>query len=179
MPRIKGRIYLISLIILIIIVIFFTALDIIYEEQIIHLLNYIYNRPLLSRILVLYIILLVFIIVLFFSQMTKKSNAVSYYERLLKMLIGEKLQHFKCPKCKEYFTFKNLKINENRSFIITCPCCGEIGKIPQKQKSPQIKFECKKCGEQVSIWSDLSKSTRRVQIYSCPYCGEKHSMKSS
>ena len=109
--------------------------------------------------------------------MTKKTKAVSYYERILKRLIGDKLQHFKCPKCNEFFTFKNLKGNDNRSFVITCPCCGEIGMIPPKSKSPEIKFECKNCGEQVSIWSEVSKSPNAVQVYSCPYCGEKHSMK--
>jgi len=178
MSSIKRKTSLIVLIILIIIVVFFTLRDIVYEKQLIELLDFIIERQLLLRTLVLYGILIIFVVVLIFSQMTKKSEVVLYYEKIFKKLLGNKLQHFKCPKCNEFFTVKKLKGNNGKSFVITCPCCGEIGMIPPKPKSAEIKFKCVNCGEQVSLWAEETKSYQDLKVSSCPYCGEKQSMKS-
>jgi len=179
MSSIKSKIPLIVLIILLIIVIFFTSIDIIYEKQIFDLLDFIIMRQFLLRTLTLYVILIIFVIVLLFSQRTKKSKEISYIEKIFKKMLGNKLQHFKCPNCNEFFTVKNLKGNEGRSFVITCPCCGEIGRIKLKPKSKEIKFKCVNCGEQVSIWAEKTKSPHDIVVYSCPYCGERQSMKST
>ena len=70
---------------------------------------------------------------------------------------------------------------------MTCPDCGIIGKISSsppviveeipEQKSENIKFKCKSCGERVSIWAEGTDLVQDIQIYSCPYCGEKQFMK--
>ena len=39
------------------------------------------------------------------------------------------------------------------------------------------RFECRNCGEQVSIWPGESESSKKVKVYSCPYCGKKQTMK--
>ena len=41
------------------------------------------------------------------------------------------------------------------------------------------KFTCNKCGEFISIWAEGVDLFSNVQIYSCPYCGQKKSMSSS
>jgi len=114
-----------------------------------------------------------------------------------------KLYHFKCPNCQGIFAIKKSSRNNKKPFTLTCPDCGTIGKISSsppvvieeipEQKSENIKFKCKNCGEKVSIWAegtDLVQDiqiyscpyegtdlVQDIQIYSCPYCGEKQSMK--
>ena len=92
--------------------------------------------------------------------------------------MGSKLHYFKCPKCNEIIAIKKLKSKDDSSFITACPCCGTIGRIPPMPKSSEVKFECKNCGEQVSIFLGRAKSSHDVAVYSCPYCGKKYTMKS-
>lgn len=132
----------------------------------------------LQRIIILYVILIIFAIVLISSRITKKFEAVLRSRRIFERLLKDKLHHFKCPNCNEVFTIEKSKIDDNKSFIITCPCCGATGRIPSKQKSAETKFECINCGGQVSIWPEETESSHKVMVYSCPYCGKKQSMKS-
>jgi len=177
MPSLKSRIPLIAIIILTGVVLFFTLRDILYEKQLLQLLDFISEKQMLQRIIILYVILIIFVIVLTSSRITKKFETVLRSRRIFEVLLKDKLHHFKCPNCNEIFTIKKSKINEDKSFVITCPCCGSTGRIPSMPKSVEAKFECINCGEQVSIWADEAKSSHKVVVYSCPYCGKKQSMK--
>ena len=177
MISIKNKIPLLAIIILIFIVIFFTIWDIFYDEQFIQLFDFLSERQLLLRVIILYCILAIFIIIVIYTQTKKKYATISKSRRLFDRLIGSKFYQFKCPKCKEIFTIKKLKSNAESSFITTCPCCGTIGRIPPMPKSTEIKFECKNCGEQVSLWSGEAETTNKIKVFSCPYCGKKQTMK--
>ena len=177
MMSIKNKVPLLATIILIVIVIFFTLFDVLYEKQFVQLLEFILERQMLQRILILYVILIIFTIIIIFSSTKKKYEAISRSERIFDKSIGDNFQPFKCPKCNEIFTIKKLKSNEDSSFVTTCPCCGAIGRIPPMPKSSEIKFECTNCGEQVSIWAGETMPSNEVVVYSCPNCGKKHTMK--
>jgi DNA-directed RNA polymerase subunit RPC12/RpoP len=43
-------------------------------------------------------------------------------------------------------------------------------KIPQ-EKSPRTKYQCNRCGERITIWSEGSILQPKTKILSCPYCG--------
>ncbi len=159
------------------ILLFFTLWDIIYGKQLLQLFDFIFEREILQRILILYIIFITFLIVLIFLQTSKKFKDVLKSRRVFEKLIEDKLHYFKCPKCNEIFTIKKSKENENKPFIITCPCCGIVGRIPAESRSVGNKFTCKICGEQVVIWAENIKSPHNVEVFTCPYCGEKQSMK--
>jgi len=177
MLSIKNKITLFTIIILIIVVIFFTLWDIFYDEQFIQFFDFLSERQMLSRLILLYSILAIIIIIVIYSQTKKKYVTISRSRRLFERLIGNKFYQFKCPKCKEIFTIKKLKSNSESSFITTCPCCGAIGRVPPAPKSTEIKFECKNCGEQVSLWPGETEISKKIKIYSCPYCGKKQTMK--
>jgi predicted RNA-binding Zn-ribbon protein involved in translation (DUF1610 family) len=139
----------------------------------------------LAGVSISYAILLILTIVLL---ATRKKTAVSKdtVEEFEKTLEG-KLCHFKCPNCQGIFAIKKSSRNNKKPFTLTCPDCGTIGKISSsppviveeipEQKSENIKFKCKSCGERVSIWAEGTDLVQDIQIYSCPYCGEKQSMK--
>ena len=163
------------IIILSIIVLFSSIFDIVYEKQ------------WLQIILALYAVLIIFAIVLLFLKQTKKiAGSKDIVEEFEKTLEG-KLYHFKCPQCEGIFAIKKSKRNNKKPFTLTCPDCGTVGRISSsppvvveeipEQKSENIKFTCKNCGERVSIWAEGTDLVRKVEIYSCPYCGEKQSMK--
>ena len=158
-----------------IVVLFSSLFDIIYEKQ------------WLQIILTLYAILIIFTIVLLFLKPTGKivesRDTVEEFEKTLE----GRLYHFKCPNCNGIFAIKKSKHNNKKPFTLTCPDCGTVGKISSsplvvveeipEQKSENIKFKCKNCGERVSIWAEGTDLVQDVQIYSCPYCGEGQSMK--
>lgn len=135
MTSIKSKMPLVALIILICLALFFTLWDIIYEKQLLQLLDFIFKRQMLQKILILYSILTIFAIVLIYSRTAKKSEAVSRSGRKFEKLLESKSRHLKCPNCNEIFTIKKSKGNDNRSFVITCPCCRTTGWIPSKAKS--------------------------------------------
>lgn len=132
MISIKSKIPLVALILLACVVLFLTLWDIIYGKQLLQLLEFIFERQMLLRMLILYGILTIFAIVTIFSRMAKKSEAVSRSERKFEKSLESKLHHFKCPKCNEIFMIKKSKGNDDKPFIITCPCCGTVGKLPPK-----------------------------------------------
>ena len=135
MTSVKSKIPLVVLILLTCMVVFLTLWDIIYEKQLLQLLDFIFERQMLQRMLVLYGILTIFAIVLIFSRTTKKSEAVSRSGRKFEKLLESKLHHFKCPNCNGIFTIKKSKGSADRSFILSCPCCRTIGKIPSNPQN--------------------------------------------
>jgi len=146
-----------------------------------------YGKDWLQIILALYAVLIIFAIFLLFIKPAKKSEeSEGIVEEFEKTLEG-KLYHFKCPECNGIFAIKKSKNNDKKPFTLTCPDCGNVGKISAnpavvvekipKHKSENIKFKCKSCGERVSIWAEGADLVQNVEIYSCPYCGEKQSMK--
>lgn len=171
----KSKIPLFTIIILLLLVIFFTLWDIIYDEQFIQLFDFISDRQMLVRLIILYCILTIFIIIVVFSQTKKKYDSISRTRRIYEKIIGHKYYQFKCPKCKEIITIKKLKNNANSSLITSCPSCGTIGRIPLP-KTSEIKFECNNCGEQVTLWTSRTNISHEVKLYSCPYCGKRQTM---
>lgn len=171
----QSKLLFIIVILLSIVVLFSSLFDIIYEKQ------------WLQIILTLYAILIIFTIVLLFLKPTKKIvESGDIVEEFEKTLEG-KLYHFKCPNCNGIFAIKKSKHNNKKPFTLTCPDCGTVGKISSsppmvveeipEQKSENIKFKCKNCGERVSVWAEGTDLFQNIQIYSCPYCGEKQPMK--
>jgi len=175
MTLIQRKLLFAAIILLSIVVLLSSLFDIVYEKQ------------WLQIILTLYAILIIFTIVLLFLKPTKKivesGDIVEEFEKTLK----GKLYHFKCPNCNGIFAIKKSKSNNKKPFTLTCPDCGTVGKISSsppviveeipEQKSENIKFKCKSCGERVSIWAEGTDLFRNIQVYSCPYCGEKQPMK--
>ena len=93
------------------------------------------------------------------------------------------LYHFKCPTCKGIFAIKKSKGNNKKPTKMTCPDCGAIGVIssspcqieeviPEK-KSVKANFKCNICGEGITIWAEGTDLYKNVNVYSCPFCGEK------
>lgn len=140
MAMIKDKIPLIALIIIICVVLFFTLWDVLYGEQLAQLFDHILKRPMLQRILLLYIISIIFAIILIFSLTIKKYQIILRSRRTFKQTPESKLNHFKCPKCNEIFSIKKLKDDDDGSFTTTCPCCGIIGRIPSTSKSDETKI---------------------------------------
>lgn len=175
MKLIHRKLLFLVIILLSIVVLFSSMFDIVYGKE------------WLQIILAIYAILIIFTIVLLFLAPTKKiAESKDSVEEFEKTLEG-KLYHFKCPNCQGIFAIKKSSRNNKKPFTLTCPDCGTIGKISSsppvvieeipKQKSENIKFKCKNCGEKVSIWAEGTDLVQDIQIYSCPYCGEKQSMK--
>jgi len=177
MISIKNKVPLIIIIILLLVLLIFTLWDIFYENQLLQLFDFILERQILLRTLILYGILIIITVIIIFSQMKKKFETISRSGRIFERSLGRNLHYFKCPKCNEIIAIKKLKSKDDRSFITACPCCGTIGRIPSMPKSSEIKFECKNCGEQVSIFLGGAKPSHGAVVYSCPYCGKKHTMK--
>ena len=151
------------------------------------LFDIVYGGEWLQIILSVYAVLIIFTIMLLFLTSTKKTTgSKDIVEEFEKTLEG-KLYHFKCPNCQGIFAIKKSSRNNKKPFTLTCPDCGTVGKISSsppvvveeipEQKSENIKFKCKNCGERVSIWAEGTDLVKGIQIYSCPYCGEKQSMK--
>jgi len=151
------------------------------------LFDILYGNEWLLIILALYAVLIIFAIVLLFLKPTKKmAKSKDIVEEFEKTLEG-KLYHFKCPQCEGIFAIKKSKHNNKKPFTLTCPDCGTVGRISgsptvvveeiPEQKSENIKFKCKNCSERVSIWAEGTELVKNVEIYSCPYCGERQTKK--
>lgn len=163
----------VGLIVLSLVVLFFSLWDIIYDEQ------------WLERIIALYGILFILSLLFLATNAKKKQNDIKNVEEFEKSLTG-RLHHFKCPVCGGIFAIKKSKINNKKSFTLTCPDCGATGTVPSKpskiievipeKKSIHKNFKCESCGESVTIWAEGSEIASDVQVYSCPYCGAKQRM---
>ena len=175
MKLIHRKLLFLVIILLSIVVLFSSLFDIVYGNE------------WLQTILAIYAVLIIFTIVLLFLSPTKKTaGSKDIVEEFEKTLEG-RLYHFKCPNCQGIFAIKKSSRNNKKPFTLACPDCGTIGKISSsppviveeipEQKSENIKFRCKSCGEGVSIWAEGTDLVQDIQVYSCPYCGEKRSMK--
>jgi len=132
MTSLKRMVPLIAIIILACVLFIFTVRDLIYEKQLLELIDFILKRDMLQRILIMYIILTVFAIVLIYSYATKKSEIVSIYGKIFEKPLEQKMRHFKCPNCNAIFTIKKSKVKNNKESIITCPSCKTIGYTTSK-----------------------------------------------
>lgn len=156
------------------VVLFFSFWSIIYEDKWI------------KSILALYGILIILSVVLVYLSSKKKPKEFNNATKEFKKTLGGKLYHFKCPNCNGIFAIKKSKRDNKKPFTLTCPDCGNVGTIPPspklveekipKQKSVKKRFECKNCGEFVSIWAEGTDLFHKMKIHSCPYCGKKQSM---
>jgi predicted RNA-binding Zn-ribbon protein involved in translation (DUF1610 family) len=97
------------------------------------------------------------------------------------------LYHFKCPTCNGFFAIKKSKGDNKKYVKMTCPDCGAIGVIPPKpasiedfipeKKSIKANFTCDICNETLTIWAEGADLYKKLQVYTCPYCGTIESMK--
>lgn len=176
MILIKRKIIFMILVILSIVILISSLFDVFNEGQDVQI------------VLTIYAVLIIFAIMLLFFYPTKKIiGSKDIVEEFEKSLEG-KLYHFKCPNCNGIFAIKKSKENNKKPFALTCPDCGTVGKISSsptviveeipKQKSENIKFKCKSCGERVSVWAEGAELYQNIQINSCPYCGKKQPMNS-
>lgn len=139
----------------------------------------------LQSVIGIYGILLLLVIVLLFIILTQSKKPVDPISNFKKKLEG-KLCHYQCPHCNGIFAIKKSKLNNNLTYSMTCPECGLLGSISPnpkkvffqipKTKSKSIHFRCGTCGESVTIWAEGSSVLKKVNIFSCPYCGQMHSM---
>ncbi len=169
-----SKLPFVAIVLLACVVLFFSFWSIIYEDQ------------WLQSILALYGILIILSVVLVSLSSKKKPKEFNNAAKEFKKTLGGKLYHFKCPSCNGIFAIKKSKRDNKKPFTLTCPDCGNVGTIPPspklveeeipEQKSVKTRFECKNCGEFVSIWAEGTDLFHEMQIHSCPYCGKKQSM---
>jgi DNA-directed RNA polymerase subunit RPC12/RpoP len=142
--------------------------------------DFITDQQFILPILALYAILFILTIVFLFLRINAQplgNNAVKLFEKSLK----SSLHHFKCPHCSALFALKKSKIDNRKPFILYCPSCNTRGLISSKStvimeripqvKSPRTKYQCTKCLEWITIWSEGSILQPKTEILSCPYCG--------
>lgn len=145
-----------------------------------------YEDQWLQTILAVYGILIILDLVLVFLSSKKKLADFKHVVKEFEKTLEGKLHHFKCPSCNGIFAVKKSKRNNKKSFMLTCPDCGNVGRIPPKPKSVEgeipeeksvtTRFTCKNCGEYISIWAEGTDLFHDMRIYSCPYCGKEQSM---
>lgn len=132
MTSVKRIMPIIAIIILAFVLLIFTVRDLLYEKELLDLIDFILERVMLQRILILYVILVIFAIVLIYTRATKKSEIVSLYGRIFEEPLGKKTRNFKCPNCNVIFSIKKSKVDKNKKLTITCPSCKTVGYTPTK-----------------------------------------------
>lgn len=109
-------------------------------------------------------------------------GAVEEFEKTLK----GGLYHFKCQTCSGIFAIKKSKSDNKKSVSMTCPDCGAIGvispnpaqieeEIPEK-KSIKANFKCDSCGEGITVWAEGTELYKKMNVQTCPFCGEYETM---
>jgi predicted RNA-binding Zn-ribbon protein involved in translation (DUF1610 family) len=146
----------------------------------------IYDWKLILLSIVLYIVLFILILLVIYLRSKKEIPSITTVEEFEKRLKGG-LYHFKCPTCSGIFAIKKSKSNNKKYIKMTCPDCGAIGHIPPnpavieeeipEKKSIKASFECTLCGEGITVWAEGTELYKDVSVYSCPFCGEKKSLK--
>ena len=155
---------------------------------IISLWSIVYEDQWLQGIMALYGILILILLVIVFYILNKKPVRIKKAVKEFEKTLEGKLYHFKCPTCNGIFAIKKSRQENKKSFTLTCPDCGNVGtilpiprlieeEIPEN-KSAKTKFTCNKCGEFITIWAEGVDLHNNLQIFSCPYCGQKKSMSS-
>ena len=137
-------------------------------------------------IFILYILLFISIFVISLFPLKQEGRYKDEIQSFHQTLSG-RLFHFKCPSCQGIFALKESMYNNDGATIITCPDCGNLGRInaspprtldciPQK-KSKNVLFKCGYCGERLWIWAEGTELYPQLQVFSCPYCGRKRKLK--
>lgn len=127
------------------------------------------------------ILFILFILLLKKEKITQ--NSIEEFEKTLK----GGLYHFKCPSCNGIFAVKKSKKNNKKTVKMTCPDCGMIGFIPShpekieeeipEKKSLKANFKCISCGESITIWAEGTELHKKINVYTCPFCGIKKPLK--
>jgi len=150
------------------------------------LTDIIFNLEIMIYILVSFIILLMILFILFILLLKKEKITQNSIEEFEKTLKGG-LYHFKCPSCNGIFAVKKSKKNNKKTVKMTCPDCGMIGFIPShpekieeeipEKKSLKANFKCISCGESITIWAEGTELHKKINVYTCPFCGIKKPLK--
>lgn len=146
------------------------------------LYDIIYAKEWIVRTFAAYGLIFLILILLIIYRLQKKEAPIISVEEFEKRLKGG-LYHFKCPTCSGIFAFKKSKSNNKKYVKMTCPDCGAVGVIPPnpaeieeeipEKKSSKANFKCKMCGEGVTVWAEGTDLHSDVNVFSCPFCGEK------
>ena len=135
-----------------------------------------------------YIVIIVIFLFLIFRRLRTKIVPVEIdvVEEFEKTLEGG-LYHYKCPTCNGFFAIKKSRGDNKKYVKMTCPDCGAIGVIPPnpasvedfipEKKSIKANFKCEMCNERLTIWAEGTDLYKKLQVYTCPYCGKIESMK--
>jgi predicted RNA-binding Zn-ribbon protein involved in translation (DUF1610 family) len=133
------------------------------------------------------VVVFLFLFLIFRKSRTKivpvEMDIVEEFEKTLE----GGLYHFKCPTCNGYFAIKKSK-GDNKQYVkMTCPDCGAIGVIPPnpatieevvpEKKSIKANFKCEVCNEALTVWAEGTDLYKKLQVYTCPYCGKIETMK--
>lgn len=130
---------------------------------------------------ILYLILLILLLFLYglIGGKQSRQDLVTLFEKTLQ----GKLYHFKCPRCQGIFAVKESMYNDHNPILLTCPDCGNPGKIlPHHQfavekiplkKSKNVLLRCSQCGESLKIWAEGTRLYPYVKVFSCPFCGSQ------
>jgi predicted RNA-binding Zn-ribbon protein involved in translation (DUF1610 family) len=152
----------------------FSFYDIIYEKD--------WMIIILSYFAVL-VILTILLIILRLKKIIKTPTTVEEFEKRLE----GGLYHFKCPTCNGIFAIKKSKSDNKKPVKMTCPDCGAKGVIPPypskieeeipEKKSEKVNFRCNNCGEGITVWAEGTNLNKLLDVYSCPFCGNKVPLK--
>ena len=144
----------------------------------------VFDKDWINIIMAMYVLIIVLVFFIIFLKSTRKTqlNSVKEFEKKLK----GGLYHFKCPSCQGIFAVKKSKRNDKKPVKMNCPDCGKIATIPPKpvciieeipeKKSVNVNFRCNSCGEGITVWAEGAELHKDMNVYSCPFCGEKKEM---
>lgn len=147
----------------------------------------IYDKGLMIVVIPVYaVILIISIVAILLKSQREEKISVDVVEEFEKTLKGG-LYHFKCPTCSGIFAVKKSKSNNKNYVKMTCPDCGVVGVIPPnpnhieeeipEKKSIKANFRCNSCGEGITVWAEGTELYKRMNVFSCPFCGEAETMK--
>ena len=144
-----------------------------------------FGLGLMIAVIVSYGILIVLTIVLIIQSFRKVEIVINTVEEFEKKL-GGGLFHFKCPICEGIFAIKKSKRNDEKPIKMTCPDCGAIGIVPPipvsieeeipEKKSIKAIFKCINCNEGITVWAEGADLYENINVFSCPFCGQKRTM---
>ncbi len=142
----------------------------------------IFEKEWMIIILSFFAIIIILIFIVIALKYRKSPDAKITIEEFEKRLEGG-LFHFKCPICRGVFAIKKSRSNNKKVVKMTCPDCGAIGFIPSypaqiveeipEKKSMKANFKCSRCGEGITLWAEGTELYKNVNVYTCPFCGEK------
>ena len=116
----QFRLFFIIIILSTCVVMFFSLWDIYHDQH------------WLQSVLALYVIMAILTFVLIFLRLNEKKIDVKQTIVEFRDVSEDKLRHFKCPNCSKIFSIDESKIDNNKPYTLTCPECGNTGKISSK-----------------------------------------------